>query len=156
MLALQNNYDRKSEGEHRKQVAKDYIKRLFYRNKSTFSFEKYVTTMKQTFNVLENYNVSLHEEDKISKILDNINGPNNDFKTEVNIYRSGHSASSEKNPTYLSTVISHLFLETHTPSIRYGRRRQVNSSGRRGKGVRGGRFEDRRGCGRGSRGGRAG
>ena len=53
MLALQNNYDGKSEGERRKHVDKDELKRLFYRNETTFSFNKYVTNIKQTFNVIE-------------------------------------------------------------------------------------------------------
>ena len=52
ILALQNSYDVKSEGEHRKQVAKEDLKRLFYRNETKFSLEKYVTKRKQTFNVL--------------------------------------------------------------------------------------------------------
>ena len=52
MLELQNSSDGKSEVERRKQVAKDNIKRLFYSNETTFSFGKYVTKMKQTFNVL--------------------------------------------------------------------------------------------------------
>ena len=65
ILALQNHYDGKSEGECRKQVAKDDLKILFYRNKTTFPFNKYVTKMKQTFNVLYNYNVPLYDEDKV-------------------------------------------------------------------------------------------
>ena len=60
MLEFQNNYYGKSVGEHRKRVAKDNPKRLFYRNKTTFSFEKYATKMKQTFNFLDNYNVPLY------------------------------------------------------------------------------------------------
>ena len=32
MLALQNNYDDKSEGERRTKVDKDNLKRLFHRN----------------------------------------------------------------------------------------------------------------------------
>ena len=60
MLAFQNCYDGKSEGEHRKHVPQDNIKRLFNRNGTTFSFEKYITNMKQLFNVLENYNVPLY------------------------------------------------------------------------------------------------
>ena len=62
MLALQNNYDGKSEGGCRKQVAKDDLNRLFYRNETTLSFEKYVTNMKQKFNVLDNDNVTLYDE----------------------------------------------------------------------------------------------
>ena len=46
MLALQNNYDGKTEGKIRKKVAKADKKRLFYRNETTFSFEKYVTKIK--------------------------------------------------------------------------------------------------------------
>ena len=60
MLALQNHFDGKQGGEHRKQGDKDYIKRLFYRNKTTFSFDKYITKTKQRFNVLGNYNVPLY------------------------------------------------------------------------------------------------
>ena len=48
MLALHNNYGRKSEGERRKQVAKDDLKRLFYRKKSlshSIICEKYETNI---------------------------------------------------------------------------------------------------------------
>ena len=47
ILALQNHYDSKSDGERRIKLAKDDLKRLFYRNETTFSFERYVTKMKQ-------------------------------------------------------------------------------------------------------------
>ena len=62
MLSLQNHYYGKSLGGRRKQVAKDDLKRLFYRNKTTFPFDKYVTNMNKKFNVLENYIVPLYEE----------------------------------------------------------------------------------------------
>ena len=87
-------------------MAKEYLKKLFYRNKTTFSFEKYITKMRQTFNVIDNYNVPLYEEDKVKQLLDNINCLNNDLKTEVNIYRSSQSASFETASTCLSTGIS--------------------------------------------------
>ena len=73
ILEFQNNYDGKSEFEHRKQVDKDDLNGLFYSNKTTFSFEKYVSNMRQTFNVIENQNVPFYEEDKVRQILDNIN-----------------------------------------------------------------------------------
>ena len=96
---MQNHYDVKSEGERRKQVAKDDLMRLFYRNETTFSFKNYVTKMKQIFNMLENYNVPLYEEDKFRQLLDNINFPNNYLKTEVNICISSHSASFDTDST---------------------------------------------------------
>ena len=111
-LVLHNHYDGKSEGDSRSQLAKDDLKRLFYRNETTLSFADYVTKMKQTFNVIENHNVPLYEEDNFRQLLYNINGPNNDLKNEVNICRSSHSASFETASTYLSTVISRHFPET--------------------------------------------
>ena len=89
-------------------MAKNNLKRLFYRNETTVSFDKYTTKMKQTFNVIENYIVPLYEEEKFGKLLDNINFPKNDLKTEVNICRSSHSSIFETASTYLSTVISHI------------------------------------------------
>ena len=88
------------------------LKMLFYRNETIFFFEKYVAEMKQTFNVLDNYNIRLYEEYKVRQLLDHINFPNNDLKTEVNICRSSHSDSFETASTYLATVISRLFPET--------------------------------------------
>ena len=122
MLALQNHYGANSEGERRKQVTKGDLKRLFYRNETTLSFEKYVTKMKQTFNVLVNYNVPLYKEDKVRQLLDNINSPNKKFKTVVNIGRSSHSNSFKIASTHLSTVKSSLLPETYPSPGRYGRR----------------------------------
>ena len=82
-------------------MAKDDLKSLFYRNETNFSFKKYVTKMKQTFNVLDNYNVTLYEEYKVRQLLDNINGPNNDLKTEVNIFISSHGATFDTASAYL-------------------------------------------------------
>ena len=92
------------------------LKRLFYRKNTTFTFEKYVTKMKQTFNV------PIYEEDKVSQLLNNINFPNKTLKTEVNICISSHSASFKIAFTYLSTVISHILPETQPSSVRHGRR----------------------------------
>ena len=60
ILALQNYYDGKSEGGRRKQVAKDDLRKLFYRNETPFYLKKYVTKTKQKINLLENYNVNLY------------------------------------------------------------------------------------------------
>ena len=97
--------------------------------------------MKQKINVLENYNFPLYEEDKVRQILDNINFLNNNFKTEVDICRSRHSAIFETASTYLSTVISRLSPTTHPSSGRHGQRWQVNSASIVETGVRGGLFE---------------
>ena len=134
-------------------MVKDVLKRLFYRNKTTLSFKKYVTNTKQTFNVIENYNVPLYEEDKVRQLLDNINTPNNDLKAEVNIFRSSHIAIFEIESKYLPAVISRPLPENHTSSGRFGRIRNAKSNGRGGGGGRCGRFECREGCGRVGQGG---
>ena len=61
-------------------MAKDNLKRLFYRNKTNFSLDKYVTKTKQTFNMLDNYDVPIYEDDKVRQILDNINFPKQQFE----------------------------------------------------------------------------
>ena len=88
---------------------RDDLKMLSYRKKTTLYLEKYITQMRQKFNVLDNSNVPLYEEDKIRKLLDHINSPNNYFKTEVNICRSIHSARFNTAFIYLSTVILRLY-----------------------------------------------
>ena len=61
MLDLHNHNDIKSEVGRSKQVHKDDLKKLFYRNETNFYFEMYVIKMKQTFNLLKNYTVPLYE-----------------------------------------------------------------------------------------------
>ena len=80
-------------------MAKDDLKRLFYRNETTFSFKKYLIKIKQTFKVMDHYTATLYEKDKVRHLLDDINFPNNNFKTEFNIFRSIHSDSFETTST---------------------------------------------------------
>ena len=102
IFALQNHYDVKSEGGRRTQVDKEYLKKLFYRNKTNLSFEKYVTNTRQNFNVLNHYNVNLYEEDKVSQLLDNINfQKNNNWKLRLtSIYLFTVLASRKLPHTY--------------------------------------------------------
>ena len=64
------------------------LKKIFYKNETTFTFEKYVTKLKGIFNVLEKYGVPLYEEQMVEHILEHIMSPNTEFKTKVNICRS--------------------------------------------------------------------
>ena len=154
MLALQAHYDGESEGERRKQVARADLDKLHYRNESTFSFEKYVTKLKSCFNVLQKYNVPVYEEEKVQRLLDNINCPNQELKTEVSICRSSHSDTFDQAATYIATVVSRLFPNAQPSSNRYRSRRNVSAicGGRGGRG-RGGRGRGGRGRGRGGQGG---
>ena len=56
---LQAHYDGTSEGAQMKQVSREDLNKIFYKNETTFKFEKYVTKLKRILNVLEKYGVPL-------------------------------------------------------------------------------------------------
>ena len=61
---LQAHYARKLEGAQRKQVARADLKKIFYKNETNFTFEKYVTKLKGIFNVLKkNWCCTIQGED---------------------------------------------------------------------------------------------
>ena len=59
MQELQAHYDVTLEVSQRKQVARADLKKIFYKNETNFTFEKYFTKFKGFFNVLEEYGVPL-------------------------------------------------------------------------------------------------
>ena len=150
MLALQGHYNGKAEGERRKAVAKSDIEKLFYRNESTFLFEKYVTKLQHAFNILEQYAIPEFEENKIKLLLDKVTCPNQELKSEVILCRSTQHTFIDA-ATYMQTAVSCIFPNCQPSSNRYSkRRREINAYGR----GRGGRGRGRGG--RGGRGGRSG
>ena len=80
MQELQAHYDGTSEGARRKQVARVDLKKIFYKNETTFTFEKYVTNLKGIFNVLEGYGVPLYEDHMVEHLIDRIISPNTELK----------------------------------------------------------------------------
>ena len=61
MQEIKAHYDGTSKGAQRKQVARVEPKKIFYKNETTFTFEKYVIKLKGIFNVLEKYGVPLYK-----------------------------------------------------------------------------------------------
>ena len=76
MQELQARYDGTSEGAHRKQAARVDLRKIFYRNETNFTFEKYVTKLKGVFIVLRKYGVLLYEEQMVEHLLYQIMSPN--------------------------------------------------------------------------------
>ena len=103
------HYDGTSEGVRRKQMARADLKKIFYKNETTFTFEKYVTKLKDIFDVLEKYGAPLYEEQMVKHLIDQIMPPNTELKTEFNICMSSHSSTFVKASTYLSTVVARLY-----------------------------------------------
>ena len=109
-------------------VAKADLIKLFYRNESTFSFEKYVTKLLEIFNVHQTYNVPLYEKDKVDYLLDKINCPDKEFQIQVSIARSSHSKTFVQASTYLQTEVSRIFPEAQPGSGQYNKRRYVKAT----------------------------
>jgi len=153
MIALQDHYDGKAEGERRMAVAKADLTKLFYRNEATFSFEKYVTKLLGIFNILEKYKFPVYAKDKVDYLLDKINCPDKDFQMAVNICRSRFTNDFVNASIFLQTEVARIFPESQPSSGRYNKRRYVKAFGRGNGGRGGGRGRGRTG-GRGGRGGR--
>ena len=52
MQELKSHYNPTSEGTQRKQFARSNLKKIFYKNETNLSFEKYITKINGVFNVL--------------------------------------------------------------------------------------------------------
>ena len=156
MQELQAHYDGKSEVARRKQVSRADLKKISYKNENTFTFEKYVTKLKDIFNVLEKYSVPLYKDQMVEHLLDHIMSPNTELNTEVTIFRSPHSSTFVKASTYLSTVVTRLYPYSNPSSGRFINR-SIYAAGRGDLGSgRCGLFNIRgHGRGRGGRCGRA-
>ena len=61
MQELQSHNDVTSEGARKKQFSRVDLKKIFYKNETTLTFEKYVTKLKGILNVLEKYGVPLYD-----------------------------------------------------------------------------------------------
>ena len=84
MQEIQAHHYGTSEGASGKQVDRSELKYIFYKNETTFTFEKYVTKIKGIFNF------PLYKEQMVDHLLDQIMSPNTELNTEVNICRSSH------------------------------------------------------------------
>ena len=62
MQYIKSNYDVTSEGALRKQVARANLKKISYKNETTFKLDKYATKIKVVFNMFDKYGVTLYEE----------------------------------------------------------------------------------------------
>ena len=60
----------------RKRVDRSDIRKILYKNETTFKFEKYITKLKGVFNVLYKYGAPLYKEQMIENLLENIMSPN--------------------------------------------------------------------------------
>ena len=101
----QAHYYSMSKGTRRKNVSRNNLIEIFYKNETTFIFENYITKLKGVFNVLGRYGIIIYEEQMVEHKMDQSRSPNKYLKREVNICRSSHSSTFFKAYTYLSAVV---------------------------------------------------
>lgn len=135
MQALQKHYNGVAEGERRMEAARGDLNRLFYKNETTFSFEKYVTKMKECHDVLLKYGKPKYQSDKIANLIDKINCKDAEVQMHVSIVRNT-CTTFEEAVTEIATQISRIFPSSHPSSGRYNKRR-ISAMGGKGRGGRG-------------------
>lgn len=108
MIALRNHYDGTDEAKKRVLESKAQIKHIFYKHEFSFSFEKFATALQKHFKVLERYEVSMYESDKVDLLFEKCQNNNPEFKTDVGICRSQCTTFIDAI-TFLKTSVSRIF-----------------------------------------------
>ena len=62
MWEIQTHYGETSKVAQRKHVDRDGLKKIFYKNETNLTLDKYVTKLKEIFNVLGKFGVPTYEE----------------------------------------------------------------------------------------------
>lgn len=133
-LALCNHYDGPAEGDKRVTVARANIESAYYKNESTFSFEKYSTRLKKAFDTLRQYNQPKSAKEEVDILLKQMNTNNVQLSSCIAICRATHSGQFNDAVTYLGTQIAQIFPQSQPGSNSRdrarpgnGRRRNVSS-----------------------------
>ena len=91
--ALCHHYDGPAESDKRVTVARANIDSAYYKNESTFSFEKYSTRLKAAFDTLRQYNQPKSDREEVEILLKQINTNNPQLTSCIQICRDRHSGN---------------------------------------------------------------
>jgi hypothetical protein len=108
-IALCGHYDGPAEGDKRVAVARSNISKTFYKNETTFSFEKYSTRLKKSFDMLRQYGQPKSHKEEVEILLNQINTNNLQLVSSIQICRNAHNDDFIQATTYLSTQIAQIF-----------------------------------------------
>ena len=114
--ALCMHYDGPAEGDKRVTVARANIESAFYKNESTFSFEKYSTRLKKAFDTLRQYNQPKSSKEEVDILLKGVNTNNVQLSSCIAICRAQHSDNFNEAVTYLGTQIAQIFPQSQPGS----------------------------------------
>jgi len=117
MQALQRHYVGVDEGKRRVEEVRSKISSVFYKHEATFSFEKFATTLYDSFQILDKYGKPLCEDEKLRLLFSKCQNSHPVFKQEINICRQQYDNFAEA-VTYMKIVVARLFLDAAKPRAR--------------------------------------
>ena len=157
MAALRTHYYGPGHIEARIAAANKRIKDAHYRSEATFSFDKYVTVLKEQYEILRECGIITSERTKVSTMIEQMHVTNNDIRPQMTLIRTDPTlnANFDNAANKLKEVIS--VVHPPTGKRNYRGLMSMTARGRGGRGNRGGRGGGRgRGRGRGRNSGRGG
>ena len=98
------HYDGPSEGGKRVTVSRSNIDQDFYNNESTFSFERYTTSLKHACDTLWQYNQPKSDREEVDILLKQINTNNTQLTACIQICRQRYSANFNDAATSVNSV----------------------------------------------------
>ena len=107
MKALQIHYDGPDESKRRKEEARAKLKTIYYKHEGTFTFEKIVTNLYDTFQILEKYEEPLYEQEKLRLLFNKCQNAHPEFKQEVVNCRTLCKTFASA-VIHLKTVVAHV------------------------------------------------
>ena len=97
-------------------VTRSNIDQAFYKNESTFSFERYTNRLKHAFDTLWKYNQPRSDREEVEILMKHINRNNTHITAYIQICRHRYSANFNDAATYLSTQIAQIFPDSQPGS----------------------------------------
>ena len=91
-FAFCEHFDGPAEGDKRVTVSRSNIDQVFYNNGSTFSFERYTTSLKHAFDTLWKYNQPKSDCEELEILLRQINTNNTQITSCIQICCHSYSA----------------------------------------------------------------
>ena len=98
-------------------VLRANIDQAFYKNESTFSFERYTTRLRHAFDILRQYNQPKSDREEVEILLKQINKNNTQLTACIQICCHRYSSNFNDAATYLTTQIAQIFPDSQPGSL---------------------------------------
>jgi hypothetical protein len=149
-LLLREHYVGEAHDQRRAASALAKLENLFWKNESSFPFEKYLTRLNEAFMEMEDAEQPLYPAQKVQWLIRGVKNDDIQVQTTIGIIRDRYLTSFDEACLTLSRTISSRFASIEPGKIKRSIGAINTNTARGGRGGRGGRGRGRHG----SRGGR--